>query len=108
VPSVRVPRERSSGELGPEETKEFRDTGKYGGEEHTEKGAECAERSSQIHVQVVSAENGGKHLSRPRPVLLQGVIGGLAQPTRSARWSRRFGREITVGGSQTPQAWSCW
>jgi hypothetical protein len=34
------------GELGPEETKEFRDTSKYGGEEHTQKGAECTERSS--------------------------------------------------------------
>jgi hypothetical protein len=58
--SVRVHRERPSGELGPEEAKEFRDTGKYGGEEHTQKGAECAERSSQIHVLVLSAENGRK------------------------------------------------
>ena len=70
---MRVLRERPSGELGPEEAKEFRDTGKYGGEEHTQKGAECAERSSQIHVPVVSAENGGKQLSQPRiPALFQG------------------------------------
>lgn len=54
-------REGLSGELGPEEAKELRDTGKYGGEEHTQEGAECTERSSQIHVLVVSAENGGKH-----------------------------------------------
>lgn len=58
--SVRVLRERPAGELGPKEAKEFRDTGKYGGEEQTEKGAEGAERSSQIHVLVVSAKNGGK------------------------------------------------
>lgn len=55
-----------SGELGPEKAKKFRDTGKDGGEEHTQKCAECAERSSQIHVLVVSAENGGKQLSQPR------------------------------------------
>jgi hypothetical protein len=58
-----VLRERPSGELCPEEAKEFRDTGKHGGEEHTQKGAEYAERSSQIHVLVVSAENGGKQPS---------------------------------------------
>jgi hypothetical protein len=70
------------GELGPEEAKEFRDTGKYGGEEHTQKGAECAERSSQIHVLVVSAENGGKQLSQPRiPPCFRGHSGTLAQPT---------------------------
>lgn len=61
---MRVLRERPSGELRPEEPKEFRDTGEYGGEEHTQKGAECAERRSQIHVLVVSAENGGKQLSQ--------------------------------------------
>jgi hypothetical protein len=58
-----VLRERPSGELCPEEAKEFRDTGKHGGEEHTQKGAEYAERSRQIHVLVVSAENGGKQPS---------------------------------------------
>ena len=55
--------ERPSGELGPEEAKEFGDPGKYGGKEHTQKGAERAERRSQIHVLVVSAENGGKQLA---------------------------------------------
>jgi hypothetical protein len=76
---VRVLRERPSGELGPEEAKEFRDTGKDGGEEHTQKGAECAERSSQIHVLVVSAENGGKQLGQPRiPARVRGHSGTLA------------------------------
>ena len=66
-------RERSFGELGPEQPKEFRDTGKDGGEEHTQKGAECAERRSQVHALVVSAENGGKQLGQPRiPALFQG------------------------------------
>jgi hypothetical protein len=75
-----VLRERPWGELGPEKAKEFRDTGKDGGEEHTQKGAECAERSSQIHVLVVSAENGGKQLGQPRiPALPQGHSGTLAQ-----------------------------
>ena len=72
--SVRVLRERPSGELGPEEAKEFRDTGKYGGEDHTQKDAECAERSSQIHVLVVSAENGGKQL-RPGVRLPREAVG---------------------------------
>ena len=66
-------REHTSGELGPEEAKEFRDTGKYGGEEHTQKCAEWAERSSQVHVLVVSAENRGK-LSQPRIPTLFRVV----------------------------------
>jgi len=83
-----------SGELGPEEAKEFRDTGKYGGEEHTQKGAECAERSSQIHVLVVSAENGGKQLSQPRiPALFQGHSATLAQPRLPPR-----GRSVLYQG----------
>jgi hypothetical protein len=64
--------EHPSGELGPEEAKEFRDTGKYGGEEHTQKGAECTERSSQIHVLVVSAENGGKQQASLVPPCFRG------------------------------------
>jgi hypothetical protein len=77
-----VLRERPSGELGPEEAKEFRDTGKYGGEEHTQKGAHCAERSCQIHVLVVSAENGGK-LSQPRiPALAQVSVLSLRDDVR--------------------------
>ena len=85
---MRVLRERPSGELGPEEAKEFRDTGKYGGEEHTQKGAECAERSSQIHVLVVSAENGGKQLSQPRsPALLQGSFRNTRPCDRTWAWA---------------------
>jgi hypothetical protein len=55
-----VLRERPSGELG-EAAKKFGDTDKYAGEECTQEGPECAERTAQIHVLVVSAENGAKH-----------------------------------------------
>ena len=87
--SVRVLRARPSGELGPEEAKEFRDTGKYGGKEHTQKGAECAERRSQIHVLVVSAENGGKQLGQPRiPALFQGSFRNTGPAERLTAWPR--------------------
>jgi hypothetical protein len=43
-----------------EVAKEFRDTDEQGGEERTQEGADHAERTTQIHVPVVSAENGGK------------------------------------------------
>ena len=36
--------DQPSGELGPEDAKEFRDTGKYGGEEDTQQGAELSLR----------------------------------------------------------------
>ena len=87
-----VLRARPSGELGPEEAKEFRDTGKYGGKEHTQKGAECAERRSQIHVLVVSAENGGKQLGQPRiPALFQGSFRNTG-PNERTLVRRRTGR----------------
>jgi len=86
--SVRVLREHPSGELGPEKAKEFRDTGKDGGEEHTQKGAECAERSSQIHVLVVSAENGGKQLSQPLiPALSQGSFRSTGPGEGALAWA---------------------
>jgi hypothetical protein len=54
----------SPGELG-EEAKEFRATGKEAGEECTQ-GTDRAERTTQIHVLAVSAENGGQqHRTEP-------------------------------------------
>jgi hypothetical protein len=111
-----VLRERPSGQLGAEDAKEFRDTGKYGGKEHTQKGAECAERRSQIHVLVVSAENGGKQLGQPRlPALLQGSFRNkLAQagvPTsafaraRGLTLGRLRARAALCGTGAAPPAW---